>query len=234
MIFQAGIENNNEGRSVAWALEHPGCYAYGINAGGAILNLESALSKYAGWILHHDVRTWLSFSDNDIEFDVNGVWDVYAINDDLDKVGEADGYAVNAFFPYDWKPLNGIEIKHAVRLLSWTREDLLKTIQGVSQEEMDATYAGERWSITGILGHISGAEWWYMDRLGLALPKNELPEEPLARLKKVREHFLGVLPGLSGVKKVVGLEGEFWSPRKLLRRVLWHERDHTEHITKLL
>ena len=32
MIFQVGIENNNEGRSIAWALEHPGCYAYGMKA----------------------------------------------------------------------------------------------------------------------------------------------------------------------------------------------------------
>jgi hypothetical protein len=63
MIFQAGVENNNEGRSIAWALEHPGCFAYGVNADGALLNLETALSRYASWILHHDTRTWLSFSD---------------------------------------------------------------------------------------------------------------------------------------------------------------------------
>ena len=36
------------------------------------------------------------------------------------------------------------------------------------------------------------------------------------------------------VDKVVGLEGELWSPRKMLRRAAWHERDHTEHIRKLL
>jgi hypothetical protein len=32
----------------------------------------------------------------------------------------------------------------------------------------------------------------------------------------------------------MGTDGEFWSPRKLLRRAVWHERDHTEHIRKLL
>jgi hypothetical protein len=26
---------------------------------------------------------------------------------------------------------------------------------------------------------------------------------------------------------------EFWSPRKLLRRAVWHERDHTTHIRRL-
>lgn len=32
----------------------------------------------------------------------------------------------------------------------------------------------------------------------------------------------------------VGIDGEFWSPRKMLRRAVWHERDHTFHIDKLI
>jgi hypothetical protein len=32
---------------------------------------------------------------------------------------------------------------------------------------------------------------------------------------------------------VVGVGGEFWSPRKLLRRVAWHELDHLQHIQRL-
>ena len=39
---------------------------------------------------------------------------------------------------------------------------------------------------------------------------------------------------MDGVKQVIGVDGEFWSPRKVLRRALWHERDHMEHIKKLL
>jgi hypothetical protein len=233
MIFQAGIENHFEGRSIAWALEHPGCFAYGVTGDGAVLNLESALSKYAGWVLHHETRTWLSFSENDIVFEINGTWDVYYINDDLDKVTETDGYSVDSFFPYDWKPLTALEIKRALAISMWTRDDLLKSIQGLSQEKLEATYSGERWSIKGILGHVGGAEWWYLDQLGLAFPRDQLPEEPLARLEKVRKQFNSALFKLDGVKQVVAVDGEFWSPRKLLRRALWHERDHTEHIRKL-
>ena len=99
MIFQVGIENNNEGRSIAWALEHPGCFAYGTNANGAVSNLETALSKYAGWIVRHDTHTWLSFSDAEIEIVVNGKWDVYYINDDFDIAAETDGYNVEFLLP---------------------------------------------------------------------------------------------------------------------------------------
>ena len=233
MIFQVGVENNNEGRSIAWALEHPGCFAYGTNADGCVLNLESALSKYAGWILHHETHTWLSFSDAEIETVINGTWDVYYINDDLDKTTEADGYNVDSFFPYDWKPLTELEIKHGLAMLGWSRDDILKSVQGLSPEKLEATYPGERWSIKGILGHVAGAEWWYLDRLGLAFPRQQMPEEPLARLEKVRRHLASTLVKLEGVKRVIGVDGEFWSPRKLLRRALWHERDHNEHIRKL-
>jgi hypothetical protein len=42
------------------------------------------------------------------------------------------------------------------------------------------------------------------------------------------------LPALKAVNRVAGMDGELWSPRKVLRRALWHERDHMEHIRKLL
>jgi len=234
MIFQVGIENNNEGRSMAWALEHPGCYAYGMKGDAALTNLEGALTRYAGWILHHEPHTWLNFTETEIELEVNGVWDIYFISDDYDKVSEADGYSVESFFPYDWKPLTTTEIKHALDMLTWTRADLLRTIRGLSEAKLNQTYPGERWSINGILNHMGGAEWWYLDRLGLAFPRAEVPEEPLARIEMVRRHFNSTLYKLSDVKQVTGVDGEFWSPRKVLRRTLWHERDHTEHILKLI
>jgi uncharacterized damage-inducible protein DinB len=234
VIFQVGIENNYEGRSIAWALEHPGCFAYGIKGEAAVSNLEGALNKYAGWILRHEPNTWLNFTEEDIEIVVNGTWDVYFIDDDLDKASEADGYSVESFFPYDWKPLTTIEIKHALNMLVWSRDDLLKSVRGLSEAKLNQTYTGERWSINGILGHVGGAEWWYMERLGLAFPRADVPEKPLARLEKVRNHFNKVLYNLDGVSQVTGVDGEFWSPRKALRRSLWHERDHMEHIRKLV
>ena len=234
MIFQVGIENNNEGRSIAWALEHPGCFAYGMKGGAAVTNLEGALNKYAGWILRHEPNTWLSFAESDIEIVVNGIWDVYFINDDLEKATEADGFSVESFFPYDWKPLTTIEIKRSLDMLAWSRNDLLKSVHGLSEAKLNQTYTGERWSINGILGHVGGAEWWYMERLGLAFPRADVPEEPLPRLEKVRKHFIATLFKMADVKQVVGVDGEFWSPRKVLRRALWHERDHIDHIRKVI
>ena len=85
----------------------------------------------------------------------------------------------------------------------------------------------------GMLDHVASAEQWYFDRFGLALSTSDLPADPLARLNKVRDHTLASLSALAARKGVVTLSGETWSARKVMRRTLWHERDHTEHIRKL-
>ena len=233
MLFHVGIENNNEGsRSVAWALEHPGCYAYGKDADVALAAFPAALRAYSNWISLHEL-SWLHIQNIDVS--VSGVWNSYSVNDKFDRVESGENSsAVEAWFQYDWKPLTDEEIERALKMLTWSRIDLIKAITGLSSERLDKTNVGERWSINGILRHIGGAEWWYMDRLGRAFPQAELPKTPMERLEKARAAFLEMLPQLKGVKQVVGLEGEFWSPRKVLRRTLWHERDHTEHIRKLV
>jgi len=232
MIFRVGVENNNEGRSIAWALEHPGCFAYGGNVSAACVNLEGAIQSYATWILKHDHHTWLNFDE--VEIFPEETWEVYFIDDNLDKTSDVDGYSVESFFRYDWRPLKKEEVEHALKMLTWSRADLMKVISGLSAGKLDATYPMERWSINGILNHIGGAEWWYLDRLGLAFPKSEVSDEPLTRLIQTRDALTKILPTLVGVTQVVGQDGELWSPRKLLRRALWHEMDHIKHIQKLI
>jgi hypothetical protein len=80
---------------------------------------------------------------------------------------------------------------------------------------------------------VAGSEWWYLDRLGLAFSRADLPEDPFERLNAVREHLLASLPSLPKRLGVVTLGGETWSARKVMRRTFWHERDHTQHILKL-
>ncbi|MBI3738129.1 MAG: type II toxin-antitoxin system HicB family antitoxin [Chloroflexi bacterium] len=232
MIFRVGIENNNEGiRSIAWALEHPGCFAYGKDEKEALANLPEAIHAYVNWIGQHE-SPW-KIDAAKIELKVEDVFTAYCVDKNFERVENSDN-EINAWFQHDWKPLTAADIERGLKLLAWTREDLLETIKGLSAEKLEMTYDGERWPINGILNHVGGADWWYMDRLGLAFPRHEVPKEPLARLEKVRAHLNQTLPKLEGVKQVVGTDGEIWSPRKMLRRAVWHEKDHIIHIRKLI
>jgi len=233
MIFRIGIENNNDDRTIAWALKHPGCFAYGQDGNEAQKNLIQAAREYAAWIARHG-ESWL---DDKVDLIVEETFDAYFINQAFERVERGrDTYMVESFFVYDWKPLVPHEIERALKLLAWSRADLMSIVEGLSVQKFGQTYPNERWAISGILRHIGGAEWWYQERIGYPFPEDEkdVPEDPFERLAVVRDHFNSLLPKLDGLNKVIGLEGEIWSPRKVLRRALWHERDHTEHIRKLL
>lgn len=231
MQMLVGIENNIEGRSLAWALEYPGCYAYGENQDIALTSIPHAVMEYFAWFASRSRVEPLDPSD-ELELVIADTWEVYSINENYDQVEE--GYEVNAWFWHDWKPLSQKEIESGLEILFWCREDLLDAVNGLDEAVLQQRYSGERWSIAGILGHVGGAEWWYLDRLGLAFPRHELPEDPFARLSLVRETLNQVLPTLEASVQVVGKDGEIWSPRKMLRRAIWHERDHFQHIHKLL
>ena len=229
-IFHIGLENGTEGRSQAWVLGHPGCFAYGANGTAALQAVPKAIRDYRQWIAAHTSASWLTGTD--VEYRLEETWECYSIDSDY-KLAQ-DGYEVNAWFRHDWIPLSEEDVQRGLLLLSWGRAELLQAVSNLSEEILERTYPNERWSIAGILKHIGGAEWWYQDRLGLAFPRQEVPEEPFQRLEKVRTNLVEILPGLVVSTQVVGVSGEFWSSRKLLRRAVWHEYDHIAHIRKLL
>jgi hypothetical protein len=234
MIFRVGIENDNDGRSIAWALEHPGCFAYGKDSAQALGHIADAVRQYMTWIGRHGgAKPSLA---GDVEITNEETFDVYYVDEAFERVEQGHGSMVESFFRHDWKPLTATDIENALMILAWTRADLLTVVDGLSAERLGRKMPGERWDINGILNHIGGAEWWYQERIGYPSPPEEddLPADPFERLADTRKHFTVLLPSLQGLNRVIGLDGELWSPRKVLRRLVWHERDHTDHIGKLL
>lgn len=228
--IKVGLELNNEGRAIAWALDYPGCFAYGDEGPQAIIGLAPALVHYQQWVNRHAEQPLLDLGNFDLR--MVDTWTVFTMNDAYEET--EDGYAVDAWFKHDWKPLSDEEIERGLHLLRWSRSDLLELVASLSQEQWDENHPGERWSIRGILRHVANVDWWYLDRLDLAAgPRDGLPTDLFARLAAGRAQLEAVLPGLVGKEQVLGKQGEFWSPRKLLRRALWHEIDHREHIRKL-
>jgi DinB family protein len=61
-----------------------------------------------------------------------------------------------------------------------------------------------------------------------------MPHEPRAKLNKVRKQTHALLPNLVGDARVYEKVGEGWTARKVVRRTLWHEGDHTEQIARIL
>jgi predicted RNase H-like HicB family nuclease len=50
MQIRIGLENEFEGRSLAWVLDFPGCFAYGKDGSEAILRVPQALLFFQEWL----------------------------------------------------------------------------------------------------------------------------------------------------------------------------------------
>ena len=233
MRIRVGIENNNDNRTIAWALEHPGCFAYGVDAAEAQANMIGAVEEYAAWVRTHGMH-WMG--DGPFEIAAEQTYDDHPLYPYSEAFPDpAANPMVESFFEYDAEPLTGTDVERAFKLLDWSRKGLLDSMEGSSAAQLDEKRPGERWSINGILLHVAHAEWWYQACVMPPFPPQEsdLPDEPIECLELVRAHLVDVLAKQMDVRKMIHVEGETWSFRKMLRRAAWHERDHTQHIRKL-
>jgi predicted RNase H-like HicB family nuclease len=223
MAYRIAVEDMEQNHWVAWALDLPGCFSAARTQEEAVIMAPTSISQYFTWLKNHGYRE-LPRLDR-IEIEVVEQFKSYV----------SDGmYVINAFFEDDKRPLQAEEVKFGIWLLDRTREDLEDVINNISMEKLKKSIPGEvQGSIMGIIEHIAWSEWWYLDRIGVAFDRDRMPSDPLMMVRAIRQHTKEILEQLIEVEKITPSRGEYWSPRKVFRRTIWHERDHTNHIAKL-
>jgi uncharacterized damage-inducible protein DinB len=230
MLVRVGLEEAFAGRSLAWAIDHPGCFAYGADGNSAVVAMARAIPEYIAWMERHTPQPW--FNPAEIDIRLVEVCEDYRVDERYQRAEE--GTLINAWFQNDWQPLTVEETRHGALLFAWSRDELLEAFGQTPPEKAEAEHPGERWSIRGLLAHVGASQWWLLDRLDRAgIPRSALPKDALERAEVMYTRMAAVIPTLAGVEQVAGKTGEFWSPRKLLRRSIWHQRDHAAHIRKL-
>jgi hypothetical protein len=220
--LEVGFENT---RTICWGLDYPGCFTYGADAAEALLKFPQALLTHAAWVALHTDTPWIVLEDMD--FGVAESFEVHTI--------QADGHAyeVNAFFEDDLRPLSEIEVNQAFLLHQWQREELLAGVETLPKEFVNRLFPGQLWSVEGILSHIAKVEKFYFDCLELPFPK--LTFEDLFELLEQQSQVIHqALPGLVDLDRQTSFMTEIWTPRKFIRRLLWHQRDHIGHIRELV
>lgn len=232
MQIRIGLENNFEGRSLAWALDYPGCFAYGTDEAEALIRLPRECLQYEVWIKNHTPDPWIDFSALDMR--VVERFEAYQIGEDYQSLSDGEGYEVNAWFIDDWRSLSQEEIEKGLSIFQWQRDELLAGLTTLDPELLEKDFPGQRWNILGIARHVANAELWYLSRLSItSLTYRDLPTDPIDSLEQTAALIKEAFPKFPGKVKVLGIDGEFWSYRKIVRRTLWHQRDHIEHIKEL-
>lgn len=227
MRCRVAVEDIEPNRWIAWMLDLPGCFSSARTESDAIARGPECIATYFSWLTFHDS----SLPMPSARFETQ-IAETFRSFPSLEK----PDYIVNALFEDDRRPLAYRDIEASLRLLEWTHRDLLAAVQGATQEQLHAPLPHEiGGSVAGVLRHVAGAENWYLEQLGLAVGREQLTEEPSSMLRIVRANTRARLADLQGDERVLrGDGGELWSGRKVVRRALWHERAHTQHVKRLL
>jgi uncharacterized damage-inducible protein DinB len=223
MRYQVYLEDGIEGKTLAWVLAYPGCYNYGATVDEALAGLPAAINDYWAWRASHGDLVTPEAQEVEIE-----VVETFTVTYDGD-------YEINAFFTPDRHSPSEEEIEEAFRLLTYSRADLLALIADLPDEAWEWRPEEGCWSIRRILRHIGDAEAWYISRLGVDPGDHEMAGE-VARLTSIRRMAMEQIRVFPPEKRaeLYSPQGELWTLRKILRRFIWHERDHLQQIANLV
>ena len=158
---------------------------------------------------------------------------LHDVGEPVPKVGEEihlEFQEVNTTtFLTDYDALRPHEMETLFRWMAISRQELVDLIKALPPEALDwKDEQGQ--SISQILCHMAEADLWYTDRL------KQWPATPLFRLAATRGVALERLRALGETERarVTKHEGQDWTPRKVMRRMLEHEREHIAQLRRLV
>lgn len=219
------------------ALDLPGCFGRGQREKEALADLEKSVRKYIADLARHGEPV-----------ESPGSLDLRIVEHNR-ATGPFDPGDTAALFEIEKTPIDQNEIERYLHLARFNRADLLALVGNLPALLLDwESPAFEGFTIRKILRHIGNGEKWYASRI---LAREEEPDDwdhdagmPIYEFLEVsRRTCHGVYRSLAPDR----LDGrvlypahhtsnpdEPWTLRKSLRRMLEHEREHTEHIHEVI
>lgn len=209
--FSVGLEQGPSGATLAHALNLPGCVAFGASPERATEAFPAVLSAWLAFL--GEIGEPVPPRDAELEI---------AVDEWIATDAEVREGASTVCFAADLPPLSDREIERGLHRLGEVRGLLLRSVRRLSPEEVDRPRGP--WTVRQALEELAHAQWWTLSRLG-ASPLAAPPDRTLGRLDTalalVVQHFGHLSLEARGVQ--LEIDGEEWTPRKVLRRLLWLE-----------
>lgn len=210
--FPVGLEEGKDGATLVHALTLPGCVAGGDTQEEALGAFPGVLSQWLTTL--GALGTPLPSPDAELEITVDE-WEL------TDAAVSEGGSRV--LFEVDEAEFSEAEALAQLHRLGDLRGILLARIRQHPEEALDRVWRGE-WTARLALEELARAHWWTLSRLG-ASSMAEVPGKTLARLDTsmalVVQRFVEMDDETRS--RIIEIEGELWTPRKVLRRLLWLE-----------
>ncbi|MBR3038831.1 MAG: hypothetical protein IKI52_09015 [Clostridia bacterium] len=200
--------------AMLWADAYPGAYARGETVSKALEKFPKNLSVFAQWAYGVPMPD-LAESDFVV---------THAYKTDL-AVEDADG---NVLFPSERLPMDMTEYTQKKQLCLRSAQDFEKLLNSIPQKDRALrksrrTFYGKiPCSAREMADHTNRTLEYYANGLGIAFENEGGLFENRKRLFRAIESTPNFL--LPRVHEAP--DGELWTLRKLLRRLLWHDRIH--------
>jgi predicted RNase H-like HicB family nuclease len=223
-----------QGGTGAFVPECPGCWVFGRTMEKALEKVKVAVKEWLEWLESHGERVPADANRLNVE-----VGEILRVSYNPVEAGKPE--------PLFWSevaPIKKKDITRTIRLLKYSRSDMLNLVSDLDIEILDWQPPGKPRTIRNTLKHIGIVDWWYITRLEVE-PPARFPGDVFKLLAYTREMVVDFLKNFprekrSGVfqpEKYAGRKAKLcnlWTARKVLRRLVDHERLHTKYIEKVL
>jgi hypothetical protein len=225
--YRVGL-TKREGAVDGWVFELPGCRAVGMTVAETVELLPVVIAEHLTWLkLHGETQVSEGF-----DFEV------------VEEVANNGEFCFEA----DSEPLTLNEIETATRRMGYSLDDITVIAEPLSPVVLEwrppasSVRADERVpdarTIREMLEHAAGAEGYFLRNI--VEPQPDQPTAPGTDFRRIREATLSHFGSLNlaesaRVYKRQGPRGVAeWSARKVLRRIINHQRFHTREVEQRL
>ena len=222
--YQVCLEVGEDGTCMAHVPELLGCFAVGSTREETLELLRNAISEHLAWLAEHKEVPAPSTEASEVEIEV------------VEEISTPASYPRRpdepvAFFAADEEPLSYHDLQTAVRLMEHARRDLLEFLKDAPDSLLHWRPGPDDPSIAETLLHMARVEANYLAHL-----EEETQQQPFPQLAAVRSWVYHRLSRLTETElsRLTTHRDEKWSTRKVLRRFVEHDREHTAHIRSLL
>lgn len=219
MRYTVYLEIEEDGTTMAHVPALPGCTSTGLTQEVALARVPDAIAGYNAWLRAHGEQAVPATEP--VEVVIGG-----STEDADNHLGDESG-----LLPSDSTPLSEADVATLMRLMSYSRSDLLSLVQGLSRDllrwQPSAQSEQAGWCIDDILEHIARAERVYTSRLDSNI---------FDLVESARHDAIERMSRLTATERsqMTQHQGEFWTARKVFRRFLEHELEHQQHIQQIL
>jgi len=231
--YRVDIDGVAGGPWMGHLLDEIGCIWMTPTGGTVMEQASAAIVSFRDWLRRNGEPGVAEATPDRGKVEVGLVQEVA----DFGQSGAAVG-----LFPWDLAPATEEEIRTAVRRLGYARRDLLELVVSLPVEALDWQPPRNQRTIRQNLIHVRNAQGFYITRVfgwdhAAKLLPDPWPEDNLFAsmswvMERVVSAFLAMPEELRSGTFQAEQPSETWTARKMLRRIVEHEREHLEVVRR--